>query len=235
MSRAGRKGRIPNELVAASCAAIIAVYAAGSWRTRDEAKRFTEEGQMRRPVRPASAPVPPVPVIAAVPAVEQIAGESRPSASTSLQAEVVNSAPSVAESPATKAANPATPVAAAVVPEEQSGAEPVVVVAAEEAATAPAHNPWLDGYYTGWGTSRHGDIQAFVTIKDGRIVNSGIATCETRYPCYVIDQIIPQPVDLQGPDVDRVSRATESGDAYYWGLVKALENAETGTFRSSRP
>jgi uncharacterized protein with FMN-binding domain len=51
----------------------------------------------------------------------------------------------------------------------------------------------------------------------------------------VIDNIILQPVDLQGPDVDRVSRATESGDAYYYGLVMALQNAETGTRRSVRP
>jgi uncharacterized protein with FMN-binding domain len=234
VSRAGRKGRIPNELVAASCAAIIAVYAAGSWRTRDEAKRFTAEGQMRRPVRPASAPVAAAPVAIAVAAsaAEQAPNESRP-ATTPLK---VEAAPSVASVNAPQSSSrAASPVVAATAVEEKTVAEPVADVATDVAEAAPAHNPWLDGYYTGWGTSPHGDIQAFVTIKDGRIVNSGIATCETRYPCYVIDQIIPQPVELQGPDVDRVSRATESGDAYYWGLVKALENAETGTFRSVRP
>jgi uncharacterized protein with FMN-binding domain len=43
----------------------------------------------------------------------------------------------------------------------------------------------------------------------------------------VISHIIPQPVALQGPDVDYVSRATESADAYYYALVEALEEAQT--------
>ncbi len=64
-----------------------------------------------------------------------------------------------------------------------------------------------------------------VVIKDGRIVESGIASCETRYPCDVISEIIQQPVARQAPDLDRVSRATESVDAYYFGLVDALTQA----------
>jgi len=114
-------------------------------------------------------------------------------------------------------------------------AQATVATAAEAEDAAPAHKPWLDGYYTGWGQSRHGDIQAFVTIEAGRITNAGVASCETRYPCSVIEDILLQPIALQGPDVDRVSRATESADAYYTGLVVALEHAETGTFRSKRP
>jgi uncharacterized protein with FMN-binding domain len=99
---------------------------------------------------------------------------------------------------------------------------------AEESAPPPAAD-WHDGYYTGWGQSFHGDIEARVTIKDGRIVEAGIATCATRYPCYVIDNILHQPVDRQSPEVDRVSRATESTDAYYWGLVEALKKAGAGS------
>jgi uncharacterized protein with FMN-binding domain len=85
---------------------------------------------------------------------------------------------------------------------------------------------WRDGTYTGWGTSRHGDIKAQVVIRGGRIVEAGIASCETRYPCDVIGDIIPQPVARQSPDVDKVSRATESADAYYFGLVEALKEAQ---------
>ena len=65
-----------------------------------------------------------------------------------------------------------------------------------------------------------------MVIRDGRIVEAGIASCETRYPCDVIDKIIPQPVARQSPDVDAVSRATESADAYYFGLVEALKDAQ---------
>lgn len=93
------------------------------------------------------------------------------------------------------------------------------------APPAPSGN-WRDGTYTGWGTSRHGDIKAQVVIRDGRIVEASIASCETRYPCDVIGDIIPQPVARQSPEVDRVSRATESADAYYFGLVEALKEAQ---------
>ena len=62
-------------------------------------------------------------------------------------------------------------------------------------------------------------------IRDGRIVEAGIASCETRYPCDVIGDIIAQPVARQSPEVDHVSRATESADAYYYGLVEALKEA----------
>jgi uncharacterized protein with FMN-binding domain len=85
---------------------------------------------------------------------------------------------------------------------------------------------WRDGTYTGWGQSNHGDIESKVIIEGGRIVNSGIATCATRYPCDVVWSVIYQPVVRQSPDVDRVSRATESADAYYYGLVEALKQAE---------
>ena len=87
---------------------------------------------------------------------------------------------------------------------------------------------WHDGTYTGWGQSNHGDIEAKVVIENGRIVVSSINYCATRYPCDVIHTILYQPVWTQSPDVDRVSRATESADAYYYGLVEALKHAAEG-------
>jgi uncharacterized protein with FMN-binding domain len=237
VTKAGRKGRISNELVAASCAAILSVYAAGFWRTRDAAGRFESEGQTRPPVRPA--PVPTVTPAAAAPALVTVAtselvAAAEPQSASDRQLAVKKSLKVDSAPPTPTIAS----VTVEVKPEPVPAAEPepdATVVADEAEPPAPAHKPWLDGYYTGWGTSRHGDIKAFVTIKDGMIISAGIDTCETRYPCSVIEHILLQPVDLQGPDVDRVSRATESADAYYWGLVNALANAETGTFRSARP
>ncbi len=229
-----RKGRISNELVAASCAAILTVYASGYWRTRDEDRRFVNEAQTRRPARQvATSSVPvPVPVLPAdLPATDVVQGlkAPQPAAKEALPAPA---APSSAASVVPAVSD--IPVLASAAVEQEAAPQVEAEVAAEEAEAAPSHKPWIDGYYTGWGQSRHGDIQSFVTIKDGMIVNAGIATCETRYPCSVISTILLQPIDLQGPDVDTVSRATESADAYYYGLVKALENAETGTFRSTQ-
>jgi uncharacterized protein with FMN-binding domain len=100
----------------------------------------------------------------------------------------------------------------------------VAAVSTPDTLATPSGN-WRDGTYTGWGTSRHGDIKAQVVIRNGRIVEAGIASCETRYPCDVITTILHQPVERQNPDVDKVSRATESADAYYFGLVDALTQA----------
>lgn len=89
----------------------------------------------------------------------------------------------------------------------------------------PPNAKWRDGTYTGLGDSPHGDIEARVVIKDGRIVEAAIATCGTRYPCDVIEPLVPQPVVRQSPDVDYMSHATESSDAYYGALVAALNEA----------
>src|SRR6185295_17960065 len=83
-----------------------------------------------------------------------------------------------------------------------------------------------DGTYSGWGTSRHGDIQAAVEIKAGRIVNAYITQCLTRYSCSRIAAIIPQVVQRQSPEVDYVSGATQSTDAFYYAIVEALAKAK---------
>ncbi len=103
-----------------------------------------------------------------------------------------------------------------------TGPQPIAIT--REPASASAAK-WRDGTYTGVGDSPHGDIEARVVIKDGRIVETGIASCDTRYPCSVIDPLIHQPVERQSPDVDYMSHATESSDAYYNALVAALDDA----------
>jgi uncharacterized protein with FMN-binding domain len=244
----GGKGRISNELAAASCAAIIAVYAAGTWRTRDADRRFGAESEMRRPARPALAPATSVPaavaaVIAqAAPAAPPAASEPRVTNSSAIEPTTAPKKPvKVAAAPtpdalaAPQSSVAASATAAATVVEATPEPAPGTAVAGDEAAAESSRKRWLDGYYTGWGTSRHGDIQSFVRIEDGKIIDAGVASCETRYPCDVIDRIIRQPIERQSADVDRVSRATESADAYYYGLVTALEHAESGTFKSVRP
>ncbi|MEI9811508.1 MAG: FAD:protein FMN transferase [Acidobacteriota bacterium] len=153
----------------------------------------------RRSLRPESA-APPTRAVDVSPAAPVTKEQDPPSA-----------APAPAETPVV-----AAPVAVAPAP-------------APEPPPTPAAPKWRDGTYTGWGTSRHGDIEARVVIKDGRIVESGIAQCLTRYSCDVIDAIIPQPVQLQSPNIGFVSRATESADAYYYALVDALGKARPAT------
>lgn len=91
-------------------------------------------------------------------------------------------------------------------------------------SAAPAHG-WKDGQYTGWGFSPHGDIEASVTIAGGRIANAVISQCRTRYSCSVIDTLPPEVAQRQSPDVDFVSGATQSADAFYEAVAAALDKA----------
>jgi uncharacterized protein with FMN-binding domain len=90
---------------------------------------------------------------------------------------------------------------------------------------APEPRPYRDGTYLGWGRSRHGDIQASVIIEGGRIASATIAQCLTRYSCAVIAALPPQVALRQSPDVDYVSGATQSANAFYSAVVEALSKA----------
>lgn len=239
MSKGGGKGRVSNELVAASCAAVLTVYAAGYWRTRDAARRLETQAQERRPVRPQPAVEAPAPIPQPLPAPPVATAEAQPDpiatplpSPPSPPSPPLVKTPKPAKKPPATAVSPPPPEAAktavAAVPSLMS--VPLEDMSKPDAVPPPGPLPpgfagWRDGTYTGWGQSNHGDIEARVIIKGGRIVDSGIATCATRYPCDVIYTILYQPVQNQSPDVDRVSRATESADAYYYGLVEALKQA----------
>ncbi|HEV2702393.1 MAG TPA: hypothetical protein VGV09_12215 [Steroidobacteraceae bacterium] len=241
------KGKVSNDLVAASCMAVLAVYAAGYSRTRDAARRFETQAKERRAAtgarRTAAKLTPPViSAPAPQPAPEYNAA---PETATARAAAPRPSVPAVAPKPANKKAVVSMPVATATatattaapsplpsgvqeiapvpMPAQESTASTPIAITREPAATSTAK--WRDGTYTGLGDSPHGDIEARVVIRDGRIVEAGIASCDTRYPCSVIDPLIHQPVDRQSADVDYMSHATESSDAYYYALVAALDSA----------
>lgn len=247
MAGSGGKGKISNDLVAVSCAAVLTVYAAGYWRTREAARRLETQAQERRPAR-AEVSAPPAAMSAPIEAPSpvsppSVSPPSVPSPGTSpispsvAAAVVAPATRAIAAEVSAKVAAAAPPPAvdlpqAATVPETSVAAVAVTSVIEPAPATVatagsqpvPAGN-WKDGTFTGWGSSRHGDIKAQVVIRGGRIIESSVASCETRWPCDVISTIINQPVERQNADVDRVSRATESTNAYYYALVDALDDA----------
>lgn len=97
-----------------------------------------------------------------------------------------------------------------------------------KAAEPPAPPPvarqaqYKDGTYFGWGYSRHGDIQASVSVQDGRIVAAQITQCLTRYSCDVIDTLPSQVISRQNAFVDLISGATESANAFSNAIYRAL-------------
>ena len=251
-----RSGKVTNRVVGAGCAAVIAVYSAGYARTQSAAERFTKELASRRVAgtlpgvnvslnredishprveKFAELPwKPPAPVLEPKPAPVKV---DSPSSAGLAAAEPTPTAPAAPKSTVSHAVEPAAappesapPASAAPVPpppvlESVTDTPPPAKPANPAPATPPA-TQWKDGTYTGWGYSRHGNIEAQVIIESGRIASATISQCRTRYSCSVIDRLPPQVAERQSPDVDYVSGATQSADAFYGAVVEALAKAK---------
>ena len=235
---------------------MLAVYTAGYLRTKPAADRFALQATVRRPVVPSPLETSPLTVnsaavpVAAAPASSpnQSAAAVRPTgarqrrgprlqrhlgntvALTGTDARIeptpepnkADTVPTIPIAPVTAAAamaqSPASPV--------QSVELPAASAAPAPTAAVPAKPVYKDGTYLGWGTSRHGDIQAAVVIQDGRIASATIAQCLTRYSCSVIANLPPQVSQRQSPETDYVSGATQSTNAFYYAVVEALSKAK---------
>ena len=119
---------------------------------------------------------------------------------------------------------PAAPPAAAQAPAPVPAPAPPAPPAA--APQAPAKPTYKDGTFYGWGTSRHGDIQAAVVIENGRITVARVERCLTRYSCSWIAPLPPRVLLKQGTTYDYVSGATESSDAFQDAVAEALSTAK---------
>jgi uncharacterized protein with FMN-binding domain len=240
-----------NNLVALGSAAVIAVYATGYARTRAAAAQFADEVRERPPVHPAkhdavlptaapATPVTPAPT----------ASKPEPSRPTSAPKKAVAKEPKKdtavkAVAPTTVAPTTVAPTTVAptsVAPPATNASPPVTTTpptppkdtAVKTATTATADTTaqsdktvaYKDGMFTGWGTSRHGDIQATVMIKEGKIVGAVISECLTQYSCSWISMLPQQVLDRQSADVDYVSGATQSASAFYYAVLNALKKAK---------
>jgi uncharacterized protein with FMN-binding domain len=130
--------------------------------------------------------------------------------------------PSVTASAAPALETPVAPAAATTA----TPAPAALAAAATATVAAPAKVILKDGSYTGWGTCRHGDIQATVVIAAGRIQSATISQCWTRYPCSWISPLPPQVVQRQSAEVDYVTGATQSTNAFYDAVMDALAKAK---------
>jgi uncharacterized protein with FMN-binding domain len=249
MAQSGSNKKVANSLVAVSSAAVLAVYTAGYMRTKSSADRFALQAAERRHTvqgAPASGPLRPVP--ANVPALESSPASpaaspvKREGAVAPRQIASVQPSPAIANVPSAPAAPapaeaiapaaaPVTPAAApAAAPAADPPPPPAIVEQKAEAPAAPPAAPakitWKDGTYLGWGYSRHGDIEASVVVEGGRITAATISQCLTRYSCSVISALPPQVAQRQSPEVDWVSGATQSADAFSYAVADALSKAK---------
>jgi uncharacterized protein with FMN-binding domain len=221
--------KVANRLITMSSAAILVVYAAGFMKTRAAAQKLDEASNDRRPVMPAPSTAGELTTPAPI---EPPATVVIPSAPKAKSPAVAVPAPAKSIKPVAVPSATPTPVAEPVTPAPAATTDvPAAITKTED---APAATPALkmpkehynDGTYLGWGTSRHGDIQASVKVEGGRIVAASIAQCWTRYSCSWVSHLPPQVVTRQSPDVDYVSGATQSANAFYWAVIDALNKAK---------
>lgn len=241
MANGGSNRKVANSLLAAGAAAVLAVYAAGYERTRPAAEQLEAQSAVRRPLaRPAPAAVA-VPEPAPQPREPQEAprevavlahpAEPAPAAiappPAPAKTNVTPTAPLSAPSPVT-VPEPAAPAPVpAPAPAPSIVAAPAVTTPAPAAPAAPpAVAQYKDGTYKGWGTCRHGDIEAQVVIEGGRITSASISQCLTRYTCDIIGRLPPQVVQRQSAEVDYVTGATQSANAFYYAVLGALGKAK---------
>ena len=232
----GRK--LSTSLVTLSSGAILAVYAAGYHRTSSAADRLAQQTARRRMAGPtgASAVVPseapyrvepsrtvPPPPMPSAPAIAK--STKAPTHSTSAPPLAMARNNQISEATALPLSMESTnpQVGAVVLPTTAASINAVTELAAPPAVKAPVH--YKDGSYLGWGYCRHGDIQASVVIQGGKIASVSIAQCLTRYSCSWISNLPGQVVTRQSPEVDYVSGASQSTDAFYYAVVEALSKA----------
>lgn len=215
---------ITGNLVSLGSVAVLAVYAAGYARTAEAARRFEDEDRRRR--ESVRTPVVAAPVT--VPTIAHIDSAKPIVKAATRDSAVKKKSPAKRETPVV-----AAPVdtSTAVAPRSDTVATPAPVAATLTPAAAPTADTaqvrgWKDGTYTGWGGSRHGDIQATLEIKEGKIIAAWISICATNYSCSWVDALPGQVVARQSPEVDFITGATQSTNAFYYAVVQALRKAK---------
>lgn len=187
------------------------------------------------PTTVASAPVSsPSPKAEQTVTVSSAPAKTGAPIATALAAATNTSVPTTATASAASVGTPPapTPTTTASAAPVQSAPAPAPAPAAAApalAATADTAAPrvgYKDGMFAGWGTSRHGDIQAYVEIKGGKITSAFISECLTQYSCSWIAKLPSQVVERQSAEIDYVSGATQSSNALYYAVVDALKKAK---------
>lgn len=247
---------IRNNLVTLGSAAVLTVYSAGYFRTQDAAQRFATESVRRRPATAATATSPRTKANSSVARTEasppakstlpvmrlssahsdEHAQSGKPAPAPAAEKSVTATTPAAPGSDSSfklAAPGPTAPLAAQTPPaplaspvSPQPAPAPLPDSAAPQTVKAREAATLKDGVYYGWGTSRHGDIQASVEIKDGKIVGAYISQCLTQYSCSWVSALPPEVVQRQSAEVDYVSGATQSSNAFYYAVADALKKAK---------
>jgi uncharacterized protein with FMN-binding domain len=144
----------------------------------------------------------------------------------SVAATAVTAVPTLVPAPIA----PAASVRGMPTPIAVSPATPTARTSAPVATTG-----YRDGTYEGQGTSRRGGFRVAVTIQSGAITNVAFTQVTTQYPVSRVAGLPAQVVARQSAQVDRVSGATFSTQAFQQAVQQALALAGTTGGSASVP
>jgi uncharacterized protein with FMN-binding domain len=133
---------------------------------------------------------------------------------------------------ATVAAAAAAPLAGASNTASNTATTPAVVVGASATSTSTSASPaaaYADGAYSGTGTSRFGNVSVSVTISGGKLTNVQITKVTTSFPESRIASLPAAVVASQSANVNVVSGATYSSQAFKQAVQQALAQAAATT------
>jgi uncharacterized protein with FMN-binding domain len=141
----------------------------------------------------------------------------------SADAGLAGSGSALASAPPTASTTSTTPASSA----------PTVVVGASAPATAArtstaasAASSYKDGTYRGQGSSRRGGVSVAVTVQSGSITNVQITSVNTEYPVSRIASLPAAVVKQQTVNVNTISGATYSTQAFKQAVQQALALAQ---------
>jgi uncharacterized protein with FMN-binding domain len=187
--------KMPKRLVALSATAIASIYLAGLMSTRGAADSV---------VAAANEPV-------------TVTGQAADTSSTSAPSVVVGASATAA--PTTTGATGATPASTTT-----TSATSTPLATASSTATKSTSG-YADGTYSGTGTSRFGNVTVSVTISGGTISNVQIGKVSTTFPVSQIASLPAKVVSAQSANVNAVSGATYSSQAFKQAVQQALAQA----------
>jgi uncharacterized protein with FMN-binding domain len=120
----------------------------------------------------------------------------------------------------------ALPTAQPVVGAAQPTSTPVAKATATATAATTAASGFKDGTFSGQGSSRRGNVWVDVTVSAGRIASVTITRSTLQYPVRDIAGLPGQVVAKQTAQVDIVSGATYSSQAFRTAVSQALSQAK---------
>lgn len=121
------------------------------------------------------------------------------------------------------AGGPGVPAAASATPPSVAASAPAA--GASSASAASSSGALRDGSYTATGYGRHGPITASVVVAGGRLVSAAITACGTTFPCSYVSALPGAVVAAQSGQVDFISGATDSSEAYLSAVDQAIAEA----------